>query len=121
MIARTALARRTSMWLLPQRFSCTGSYGSAEPHLQAMTEQPSAHLTEPIGGWICLDPDTEEERLCGSSPRAALDTAEDATGAVRGKRIDSGLAQAEYHDYMSAGRPTNTAPDGRSWPPPLRS
>lgn len=56
-----------------------------------------------------LDPDNEEEvfgRLVATrdEPRTALDSAEDATGAVRGMWVTVGLALAEYHDYVSAGR-----------------
>jgi hypothetical protein len=57
-----------------------------------------------------LDPDNEEEavgRLVDTrdEPRAALDSAEDATGAVRGMWVNVGLALAEYHDYyVSVGR-----------------
>lgn len=74
-----------------------------------------------------LDPDDEEEefgRLVAmrDDPLAALEAAEDATGAVRRKWVNAGLAQVEYHDYVTAGRPADTAPDGRPWPvPPFRS
>ncbi|MEV7887030.1 hypothetical protein ACWD3I_40575 [Streptomyces sp. NPDC002817] len=64
-----------------------------------------------------LDPDNEEEefgRLVATcdEARAALEAAEDVTGAVRGKWVNAGLAQAEYYDYVSAGRPANIAGDG---------
>jgi len=71
-----------------------------------------------------LDPDNDEEefgRLVATrdDPLAALEA---ATGALRGKWVNTGPAQFEYHDYVTAGRPTNTAPDGRPWPvPPFRS
>ncbi|MGW9026812.1 hypothetical protein ACWGQ5_22030 [Streptomyces sp. NPDC055722] len=73
-----------------------------------------------------LDPDDEKEefgRLVATrdDPLAAL-AAEDVTGAVRGRWVNAGVVQDEYHDYVMAGRPTNSAPDGHPWPvPPFRS
>ncbi|MCI3277001.1 hypothetical protein [Streptomyces cylindrosporus] len=69
-----------------------------------------------------LDPDNEEEEFglllaTRDDPHAALETAEEATGAVRGKWVNAGLAQDEYHDYLSAGRPRKTDPHGHPWPP----
>jgi hypothetical protein len=71
-----------------------------------------------------LDRDDEEAEFglliaTREDPLAALEAAEDATGAVRGKWVNTGLAQAEYCDYVAAGRPIKTAPDGDPWPVPL--
>ncbi|MEU8976716.1 hypothetical protein AB0D11_47635 [Streptomyces monashensis] len=74
-----------------------------------------------------LDPDDEEEefgRLVATrdDPLVALAAAEDATGAVRGRWVNAGVVQDEYRDYVMAGRPPNSSPDGHPWPmPPARS
>ncbi|MEU1415534.1 hypothetical protein [Streptomyces sp. NPDC005731] len=70
-----------------------------------------------------LDPDDDEEefgRLVATrdSPPAALAAAEEATGALREKWVNVGMVQAEYHDYVMAGRPADSAQDGRPWPVP---
>lgn len=64
-----------------------------------------------------LDPEDEEEefgRLVGTrdDPLTALTAAEDVTGAVRGRWVNAGVVQDEYHDYVMAGRPANSSPDG---------
>ncbi|MCT9010979.1 hypothetical protein [Streptomyces rhizosphaerihabitans] len=70
---------------------------------------------------LCTD-DEEEEfgRLVAThdEPLAALATAEDITGAARGRWVNAGLVQDEYHDYVVAGRPANSSPDGNPWPVP---
>ncbi|MFI9772769.1 hypothetical protein ACIHJG_38920 [Streptomyces sp. NPDC052415] len=70
---------------------------------------------------LCTD-DEEEEfgRLVATrdDPLAALAAAEDITGAARGRWVNAGLVQDEYHDYVMAGRPTNSSPDGNPWPVP---
>ncbi|GAA5023392.1 hypothetical protein GCM10023335_56120 [Streptomyces siamensis] len=74
-----------------------------------------------------LEPDDEEEEFdrpvaTREEPLAALTAAEHVTGAVRGRWVDAGLVQDEYHDYVMAGRPANSSPDGHPWPvPPFRS
>jgi hypothetical protein len=74
-----------------------------------------------------LDTGDEEEefgRLVATrdGPLAALTAAEDVTEAVRGRWVNAGVVQGEYHDYVMAGRPANSSPDGHPWPvPPLRS
>ncbi|WP_217554024.1 hypothetical protein [Streptomyces sp. GbtcB6] len=74
-----------------------------------------------------LAPDDEEEesaRLVATrdDPLAALTAAEDLTGAVRGRWVNAGLVQDEYHDYVMAGRPAHSSLDGHPWPvPPFRS
>ncbi|MFD3925499.1 hypothetical protein [Streptomyces sp. NPDC058614] len=68
-----------------------------------------------------FDPEDEEfGRLVGTrdDPLAALTAAEDVTGAVRGRWVNAGVVQDEYHDYVMAGRPTNSSPDGPPWPVP---
>ncbi|MFE2685151.1 hypothetical protein [Streptomyces mirabilis] len=72
-----------------------------------------------------LDPDDEEfGRLLATrdDPLAALTAAEDVTGAVRGRWVNDGVVQDEYHDYVMAGRPANSSPDEHPWPgPPFSS
>lgn len=70
-----------------------------------------------------LDPDDEEDefgRLLATrdDPLAALTAAEDVTGAVRGRWVNASVAQDEYHNYVMAGRPANSSPDGHPWPVP---
>lgn len=70
-----------------------------------------------------LDPDDDEEEFgrpvaTRDTPPAALAAAEEVTGALREKWVNVGMVQAEYHDYVMAGRPTGSAPDGRPWPVP---
>ncbi|MFF3565401.1 hypothetical protein ACFYXS_35695 [Streptomyces sp. NPDC002574] len=64
--------------------------------------------------------DDEEEfgRLVATrdDPLGALAAAEDVTGAGRGRWVNAGLVQAEYFDYVMAGRPANNSPDGHPWP-----
>ncbi|MFD8007571.1 hypothetical protein [Streptomyces mirabilis] len=70
---------------------------------------------------LCTD-DEEEEfgRLVATrdDPLVALAAAEDITGAARGRWVNAGLVQDEYHDYVVAGRPANSSPDGNPWPVP---
>ncbi|MEU5324023.1 hypothetical protein AB0G67_45980 [Streptomyces sp. NPDC021056] len=68
-----------------------------------------------------FDQDTEEEefgRLLGSAeaPQGALVLAEERTGAVRGRWVNQGVVQDEYHDFVRAGRPSGASPDGHAWP-----
>ncbi|MGW1996062.1 hypothetical protein [Embleya sp. NPDC001921] len=66
--------------------------------------------------------DGEEDfgRLLATSdePLDALKTAESLTGAVRGRWVNEGSVQDEYHDHVQAGRPVDTAHDGHPWPKP---
>ncbi|WP_075018363.1 hypothetical protein [Actinacidiphila rubida] len=48
-------------------------------------------------------------------PLAALAAAEEVAGAVRGRWVNAGLVQDEYHDYVMAGRPRSSSPDGHPW------
>ncbi|WP_454320778.1 hypothetical protein [Streptomyces phaeoluteigriseus] len=66
------------------------------------------------------DEDEEFGRLVATrdDPLAALAAAEDITGATRGRWVNTGLVQDEYHDYVAAGRPANSSPDGNPWPVP---
>ncbi|MFD8073320.1 hypothetical protein ACFV3E_11780 [Streptomyces sp. NPDC059718] len=68
-----------------------------------------------------LDPEAEEEafgRLVGTAddPLSALVTAEERTGALRERWVNQGIVQDEYRDFVEAGRPTATRPDGEPWP-----
>ncbi|MFI8233961.1 hypothetical protein ACIGDI_34670 [Streptomyces sp. NPDC085900] len=70
-----------------------------------------------------LDADDEAEefgRLVGTreDPLGALAAAEDVTRAERGRWVNAGVIQDEYRDYVTAGRPTHSSPDGHPWPPP---
>ncbi|MEV2190878.1 hypothetical protein AB0I02_07700 [Streptomyces phaeochromogenes] len=70
---------------------------------------------------LCTDDDEEEfGRLVATrdDPFATLAAAEDITGAARGRWVNAGLVQDEYHDYVVAGRPANRSPDGNPWPVP---
>ncbi|MDT6984243.1 hypothetical protein ACFSUJ_28170 [Streptomyces lusitanus] len=66
--------------------------------------------------------DEEEEfgRLLTTcdDPLGALAAAEDVMGAGRGRWVNAGVVQDEYLDYVVAGRPANTSPDGSPWPVP---
>ncbi|MFF9243860.1 hypothetical protein ACF1AY_04075 [Streptomyces sp. NPDC014776] len=74
-----------------------------------------------------LDPDDEEEQFgrlltTTDDPLVAVSAAEDITGAVRGRWVNAGVVQDEYRDYVMAGRPANSSPDGHPWPvPPSKS
>ncbi|MER7182748.1 hypothetical protein ABT404_25290 [Streptomyces hyaluromycini] len=72
-----------------------------------------------------LDANDEEfGRLVATrdDPLVALAAAEDVTGAVRGRWVNAGVVQDEYRDYVMAGRPANSSPDGHPRPvPPSRS
>ncbi|MEW2129099.1 hypothetical protein [Streptomyces sp. NPDC005435] len=68
-----------------------------------------------------LDPDDEANefgRLLGTTedPSAALALAEQHTGAERDRWVNASLADAEYGDFVCAGRPWDARPDGRPWP-----
>jgi FMN-dependent oxidoreductase (nitrilotriacetate monooxygenase family) len=67
------------------------------------------------------DEEGEFGRLVASrdDPLIALAVAEDATGAERGRWVNVGMVQGEYFDYVVAGRPANSSPDGHPWPVPL--
>lgn len=74
-----------------------------------------------------LDPDEDEEdfgRLLATcaDPLGALTAAEQATGALRGRWVNAGVVQDEYLDWVKAGRPADSSPDGLPWPvvPPSR-
>jgi hypothetical protein len=36
--------------------------------------------------------------------------------AVRGRWVNQGIVQDEYRDFVRAGRPSGTSPDGHPWP-----
>ncbi|MFC5674638.1 hypothetical protein [Streptomyces incanus] len=87
------------------------------------------HIVEDVGHETFLDldefppfdQDAEEEefgRLLGSTeePQGALVLAEECTGAVRGRWVNQGVVQDEYLDFVRAGRPSGTSPDGHAWP-----
>ncbi|MFD8790767.1 hypothetical protein [Streptomyces vinaceus] len=64
-----------------------------------------------------LDQDSEEEdfgRLATAAPDplAALEAAENGTGAVRQRWVNATMAQDEYADFVRAGRPRHSSPDG---------
>ncbi|MFB6517988.1 hypothetical protein [Streptomyces sp. NPDC056401] len=68
-----------------------------------------------------LDQDSEEEdfgRLVttAADPLAALEAAENGTGAVRQRWVNATMAQDEYADFVRAGRPQHSSPDGHPWP-----
>ncbi len=70
-----------------------------------------------------LDPDGEEEDFglllaTHEDPLTALAAAEEVTGAGRGRWVNAGLVHDEYHDYVRAGRPADSAPHGDPWPVP---
>ncbi|MFF3844922.1 hypothetical protein [Streptomyces sp. NPDC002328] len=67
-----------------------------------------------------FDQDAEEEdfgQLLGRAedPQVALVLAEERTGAVRGRWVSPGVVQDEYRDFVRAGRPSGTSPDGHPW------
>jgi hypothetical protein len=68
-----------------------------------------------------FDTDDDEEefgRLVATAedPSTALTTAEKITGAVPGRWVNESMVQAEYADFVQAGRPTDRSPDGHPWP-----
>ncbi|MEV7685337.1 hypothetical protein ACFW1F_02100 [Streptomyces bungoensis] len=68
-----------------------------------------------------FDPGDEDEefgRLLATrdDPLVALAAAEEATGAVRGRWVNTGMVQDEYLDYVKAGRPVDGLPEGHPWP-----
>jgi hypothetical protein len=74
-----------------------------------------------LGSFPPFDQDAEEEdfgRLLGrvEDPQGALVLAEECTGAVRGRWVNQGVVQDEYHDFVRAGRPSGMSPDGHAWP-----
>ncbi|MGW2788158.1 hypothetical protein ACWC3X_44630 [Streptomyces populi] len=66
------------------------------------------------------DEEEESGRLVTTcdDPLGVLATAEDVTGAGRGRWVNAGMVQDEYLDYVVAERPANTSPDGYPWPVP---
>ncbi|MGW2696138.1 hypothetical protein ACWC3Y_30760 [Streptomyces sp. NPDC001296] len=75
-----------------------------------------------------LNSDEEEEFghlvAAHDDPLGALAAAEEATGAVRGRWVNTGVVQDEYLDYVKAGRPVDASPEGHPWPavpPPAAS
>lgn len=86
------------------------------------------HAVEDVGHEGFLDLDVfppfdlgSEEEFCellgtAEDPQSALVLAEEATGAVRGRWVNRGIVQDEYHDFVRAGRPAGMSPDGRPWP-----
>ncbi|MEV5319586.1 hypothetical protein AB0K92_18350 [Streptomyces sp. NPDC052687] len=70
-----------------------------------------------------FDQDAEEEDFglllgAAEAPEDALILAEAGTGAVRGRWVNQGVVQDEYGDFVRAGRPCGTSPDGHPWPDP---
>ncbi|MFC9646608.1 hypothetical protein ACFTZF_50660 [Streptomyces mirabilis] len=71
-----------------------------------------------------LDPDNDEEEEFGrlvsitDDPLAALTAAEELTGAVRSRWVNTTMVQDEYSDFVEAGRPARHSPDGHPWPEP---
>ncbi|SNS20855.1 hypothetical protein [Actinacidiphila glaucinigra] len=68
-----------------------------------------------------FDVESEEETFGhllaqAEGPQAALVTAEAATRALRTRWVNEGVVQDEYRDFVRAGRPAVTAPDGQPWP-----
>ncbi|MFG2949716.1 hypothetical protein [Streptomyces adustus] len=89
------------------------------------------HTLEDVGNETFVDvvefpplytDDEEEEfgRLVATrdDPLVALATAEDFTGAGRERWVNVGVVQDEYLEYVVAGRPANSSPDGHPWPVP---
>ncbi|NUK08360.1 hypothetical protein HRW23_24915 [Streptomyces lunaelactis] len=71
-----------------------------------------------------LNPDNNEEEFgllitAAGDPLAALQAAEDCTGAVRHRWVNATMAQDEYSDFVQAGRPQHSSPDGHPWPAPM--
>ncbi|MER8235686.1 hypothetical protein [Streptomyces sp. NPDC094049] len=71
-----------------------------------------------------LDPDDEENEFgrliaVAGDPLTALSAAEDRTGAVRHCRVNATMTQDEYNDFVQAGRPPHSSPDGHPWPAPM--
>ncbi|MGV9709018.1 hypothetical protein [Streptomyces sp. NPDC003483] len=91
--------------------------------------QVHVHTVEDVGHESFLDLDVfppfdqdagEEEpgQLLGTAedPQDALVLAEECTGAVRGRWVNQGVVQDEYHDFVRADRPSGMSPDGHPWP-----
>ncbi|MYS23410.1 hypothetical protein GTW78_25460 [Streptomyces sp. SID4948] len=87
------------------------------------------HIVEDVGHATFMDlvefpalnsEDDEEEfgRVIATAddPPTALATAERRSGAVRERWVNEGIVQAEYADFVQAGRPSNSSPDGYPWP-----
>ncbi|MFI6899543.1 hypothetical protein ACIBM4_36170 [Streptomyces sp. NPDC050256] len=87
------------------------------------------HAVEDIGSENFLDVgefppfDLDDEAgvfgwLLGTAedPLAALVTAEQRTGAERGRWVNEDVVQDEYGDFVRAGRPSDASPDGHLWP-----
>ncbi|MFF0087653.1 hypothetical protein ACFYR1_49730 [Streptomyces canus] len=71
-----------------------------------------------------LDSDDEEEQFgrliaAPDDPLSALKAAEDVTGAVRQRWVNATMSQDEYADFVRAGRPRHSSPDGHPWPAPM--
>ncbi|WP_328330839.1 hypothetical protein OHA70_09845 [Kribbella sp. NBC_00382] len=49
-------------------------------------------------------------------PELALETARRLAGAAMDRWVNAGLVEAEYVDYLVAGRPADAALDGYRWP-----
>jgi hypothetical protein len=101
----------------------------AEARAARTSYEVHVHAVEDVGHEVLLDldvfppfdQDAEKEdfgQLLGSAdnPQDALVLAEERTGAVRGRRVNQGVMQDEYHDFVRAGRPSSKSPDGPPWP-----
>ncbi len=81
---------------------------AAHPHSQPPSTESSETAHRHVGE--AANASTRDE------PLAALAAAEDITGAARGRWVNAGLVQDEYHDCVVAGRPANSSPDGNPRP-----
>ncbi|MFI1154703.1 hypothetical protein [Streptomyces sp. NPDC020817] len=87
------------------------------------------HTVEDVGHETFLDlaefpplsTGTEQEEFgrlvtTADDPLSALEAAEHITGAVRQRWVNATMSQVEYADFVLAGRPRRSSPDGHPWP-----
>ncbi|MFJ9339455.1 hypothetical protein ACIRP0_09200 [Streptomyces sp. NPDC101733] len=114
-------------------------YGAERPGVRFLEVRPKAarfeillHTVEDVGHetfldlaeFPPLDQDADEEEFgrlvtAADDPLAALEAAENGTGAIRQHWVNATMSQDEYADFVRAGRPRHSSPDGHPWPAPL--
>ncbi|MFJ9576193.1 hypothetical protein ACIRQF_07360 [Streptomyces sp. NPDC101191] len=94
--------------------------GSFEVYLHMVEDVGSESFLD-LGTFPPFDPDDEASEFglllgVAEDPLAALQVAEQRTGAERGRWVNEGVVQDEYGDFVRAGRPAGISADGRRWP-----
>ncbi|MFE5300655.1 hypothetical protein [Streptomyces sp. NPDC056632] len=94
--------------------------GSFEVYFHMVEDVGSESFLD-LGTFPPFDPDDEASEFglllgVAEDPLAALQVAEQRTGAERGRWVNEDVVQDEYGDFVRAGRPAGISADGRRWP-----